>query len=155
MGCDSTCGACEVNATNCVSCNSGLFLATSVCTANCPDGYYNNQNTHKCSECNVVCKTCTNSTSSDCIACKDSLYRYNNQCLDTCPTGTFFGANRTCTACTSNCSACSSVSYCQVCQGDLVLQSYVAANSQLCLSYCDDGYFNSSGYCKPCASGCK
>ena len=53
----------------CHTCFNGSFLlpAKNRCYGNCPPGYFNNVNTQKCSPCNIVCTTCTDSQ--NCTIC--------------------------------------------------------------------------------------
>lgn len=47
--------------------NNYLLPVRNRCYGNCPAGYFNNMNTQKCSDCNAVCRTCTDSQ--NCTSC--------------------------------------------------------------------------------------
>lgn len=38
--CDGNCFNCDVVATNCTACGTGMYLYDSQCLLECPDGYY-------------------------------------------------------------------------------------------------------------------
>ena len=113
-----------------------------LCVTACPSGY---------SQVGTVCVS-----DPVCVG-----YIVNGYCLAGCPQGTYpsVGVNSTsntsqssCDNCSYNCLICSSVSRCSQCSNSTV--SYTTVSSTECLTYCPDGYYNSSGLCLGCPSSC-
>ena len=87
--CYNSCATCQgPNLTDCLSCNSGLFLQNyseySVCQPDCFDGYYADFLDNICKLCDKSCLNC-NINSTHCLSCPDPNFLYNFQCLNKCP----------------------------------------------------------------------
>ncbi|KAL4505021.1 hypothetical protein ABPG73_021868 [Tetrahymena malaccensis] len=81
-------GCLECNETGCTRCSQGLYLFQHNCVENCPqdEGYWANQQTNTCDQCQDNCLTCDISVSS-CLKCKQNTYFLDKKCLITCPDG--------------------------------------------------------------------
>jgi proprotein convertase subtilisin/kexin type 5 len=71
-------------------CVFGFMSPTSIqCIAKCPDGFYGNSTTYKCTACNSNCAICSGGAKSQCSKCKPGFFIYGFLCEDFCPTGFF------------------------------------------------------------------
>jgi hypothetical protein len=59
MPCDVTCSTCSgaLNS-NCLSCNSTLFLDNNYCKVSCSNTFYGNTTLRQCLSCDSTCDTC-------------------------------------------------------------------------------------------------
>lgn len=74
----------------CLSCGDNCTECTLKTCSKCIDGYYLEESTHKCRQCDNSCKKCNGPNITSCTECKDGFYFYGNQCR----------------ACDSNCKTC-------------------------------------------------
>ena len=120
--CDSSCGDCFGNATNCISCNAGDFLVklsegNSTCRPKCDDGEFYDKEEKVCSSCIDNCDMCGNST--ECLQCSAGFFYHEgvkkNKCVEECPEGTFADENKNCQSCPAGCATCDSANLCTSC----------------------------------------
>lgn len=57
------------------------------CCGGCSDGYYPDNTTGNCKECDPSCKTCNDA--SCCASCELGFYLHNCDCVAPCPAGKF------------------------------------------------------------------
>ena len=169
--CPTGCATCLSN-TECLTCtNSGHFLGTDLvtCSPNCGSNEYKDNANKKCKACTSIANCLTCDISGQCTNCANGFFENSGAC-PACPTGCatctrltscqsctngahFLGTNGfTCSAnCGSNeykdttnkkCVACTSIANCLTC--DI---------SGQCTN-CADGFFEDSGTCSSCPSGC-
>lgn len=147
LKCSSNCSAC-VSTTSCTSCTNGTRLYQGRCVSNCPVGTYQSENT--CINCNIsLCRQCSNAT--NCITCDpySGAFLADGLCIFNCPTGTYRSmAEARCLPCASTCSICVNSSFCVTCKSGLALFQ------GSCVQSCPAGFYNDSGICKGCPSGC-
>jgi hypothetical protein len=106
-----------------------------------------------CAACDATCFTCSNNLNTSCLSCNSALNRekVNSSCI--CSIGYY--ENVTCLSCLHNCSSC--IFY----QGNQTYQclscdnsSFLTLHSNQTTCVCSDGYYNNSGVCSKCMSGC-
>lgn len=163
--CDASCQTCAISndATQCLSCVSGLYLQSPIgpssCKPTCQIGYFVDTNNGKCGLCDVSCKKCSNIGPDQCLACSGELFLQSgfgpSYCLLSCPAGTY-PYNNTCQKCESTCLSCqgSSSNECLSCISGLFLQSKNSPSS--CLSTCPKQTYPSTinNSCLACDAGC-
>ena len=158
---------CVSSSTQCTSCGfsigaQDLFLYSSKCLLNCPDGYWGNITDHTCYTCSPGCAICTNIGLTYCSVCNNvsgtPYYKYinSNTCGTTCPDGSFISASQPnkCMACSKQCITCSVVA--DNCTNTNCSLNYFYHNGA-CLSQCPDNYYAdlSTRLCSQCTEGCQ
>ena len=87
--CHETCAVCTAgDETNCVKCRPGLSLdaKTRKCIPPISKCSFNEfEFNHKCTRCDIKCRTCTGGTEQDCVTCPEEKYFYNGTCVTECP----------------------------------------------------------------------
>lgn len=99
VGCHPGCVSCSSVPTFCTNqvCNSGYYFysANSSCLTSCPNNFYANNSTGKCTQCLAGCQLCYSGTLTACTLCKmDGVTPYYkvrdvDECSLTCITGQF------------------------------------------------------------------
>ncbi|KCV73467.1 hypothetical protein H696_01006 [Fonticula alba] len=110
--CHENCDTCTLYTNNCTSCKSGMYQvmprekgARVYCAAQCPEGFFldNNRRCQPCRDPN--CATCTSNT--NCTACKfGHALVQGTQCFATCPEG-YYKHSKQCLPCGGGCGTCS------------------------------------------------
>ena len=72
--CASQCITCVNTSSTCLTCGfstlgSNFFLYGTQCLIRCPLGYWANNATFTCSQCNAACLSCTDSSTNSCSTC--------------------------------------------------------------------------------------
>ncbi|KAL4497905.1 hypothetical protein ABPG72_014762 [Tetrahymena utriculariae] len=132
---------CQQCADNCQICDSSQPFKCQVCLPNtnrilnaqtgncyCQGGYFQNQSSSVCSQCDQSCKTCFNS-SKNCLSCNDPLkILQGSTCV--CQES-YFQIEPTgfCQKCSSNCLKCSDSNSCTKC-----LPNFELSNKNQCVS---------------------
>lgn len=116
-------------------------------------GYYDDGVNEQCQQCDIKCKACTNSTSSDCQSCISPYYHLLTTCYQTCPSGYYGNAtSQLCLNCGSYCQICTDSMTCLQCNPTYFIQAAV------CVAICSDGYYPDSvlaiSTCSACATNC-
>lgn len=157
--CSTNCKTCSVTPTNCTSCGQSLggiylYFSSGSCLANCPVGYYANNSTYTCDQCDSSCHTCFGLSSTQCLTCTTgSWLSSNSSCISACPNGQY-SSNNICYPCPQMCATCSSTSTCSSCQAVAGLPYYLDANNN-CVMICPGGtYPRSDLTCTACTSPC-
>jgi len=153
LPCNEMCLTCyDSGSSNCLSCNSTLFLGNNTCFAECSDGHYENITLRECVPCeDSFCKSC--SAGPDlCDACFSGVERwlYNNTCHYSCPIGTYKdNTTFACEPCDSSCYTCSDSTNtnCTSCQDPLFLYN------STCVPVCPDQFYGDpeTRICLPCS----
>ena len=141
--CNSTiCKTCSGTADNCSSCDTSKYLinltTSYTCDFSCPYGFYSDNLTNTCKECDSSCATCSNGSSTDCNSCASGYYKSSN------------GA---CLQCNSKCQSCIVLATnCISCPPSLGTVLYLND----CISQCPNGYYNRTqdNSCQKCDSSC-
>jgi hypothetical protein len=137
-----------------------MSASTGLCV--CFDGYYDDNITQPCVQCNLTCLTCINSTT--CKTCDLNRFRTYNITPNyagiinpfcSCLYGYYsLGANNSCAQCKYPCSECSgpNINNCLYCDPDSMR---TLTSSGTCK--CNIGYYdtNSSTVCPPCSPACE
>ena len=67
----------------CSRCNSGFYLFNETCRTICPDGYFGDRGSGRCSRCNRSCAACKD-ISNFCTACPSGYYLRGGRCQADC-----------------------------------------------------------------------
>jgi hypothetical protein len=67
--------SCETTQDSCTSCKQNYLYGTN-CIQSCPQGFYNNQQTLQCSNCDSTCAACSAAGPKSCISCANNLLFY-------------------------------------------------------------------------------
>lgn len=105
--CQLPCKTCDTVFDSCATCYNGHFLHAGTCLANCPAGYFGQDGSNTCVQCQYPCLECTNTT---CLRCDVTASYYNAACYLTCPAAAPYSLNGFCTNCPQ-------LSYCLTCSG--------------------------------------
>lgn len=149
---DTDCIKCDsLNQSICNECKEGTYLYNQECITPCPEGTFANAVTKTCDNCNVDCKTCSNSTT--CDECKNKLTPVNGICPPECPSNLVLVG--------LSCKPCDTVAECVKCSGeDLGIctkcqTGFILFNND-CIYPCPEGYVEIAGpSCKKCPEFCK
>lgn len=141
---EDACRLCNVkNLKLCVECKNMWPLLNNKCTQNCPDGYFQVQNT--CNSCITRCKKCSNSLT--CDECTAGFNLQSGKCALQCNKG-FYAQNGRCIACEPNCETCDSTK-CSKCASTVFLQF------GKCVASCSVGTYPSNlKECLACPQNC-
>lgn len=74
-----------------------MYLTDGKCVRECPDGFYNNDDSQECEECHSDCRTCSGPEDSDCESCSEGLTLDNGACVseqDVCPAQMYLTGNK-------------------------------------------------------------
>ncbi|KAL4481587.1 hypothetical protein ABPG74_007676 [Tetrahymena malaccensis] len=135
----------------CLECNSPGDSKS--CTSQSPEPGIFCKDYNNCSQCDVSCKTCIDS-SKNCTSCNDNQYLYNQSCQTQKPSGVFCQLNKNyyqCQACSNQlCQECqiADSDKCISCPKDQYLYKDNCFQSQPKSTYCQDGK------CQDCDSFC-
>lgn len=145
---DPACEVCSVNNPGtCEKCSSGFLIGTS-CVAECPKGFYPDNENKICLPCNNRCSTCNGPDL--CEECKPEFDNLDGKCINKCKEGEF-RKNDTCESCgIDNCSACillDGKTSCVDCKDKIPFNGD-------CVEGCPNGFFEQDRKCLPCSSGC-
>ena len=167
MLCSQSCLTCKPSSIQCTSCGfsvgaQDLFLYSSKCLLNCPDGYWGNVTDHTCYTCSGGCALCTNIGLTSCSACKNDssipYYKYIdvNTCGTGCPDGSFISTSEPnrCMPCSKLCISCSVLA--DNCTNTNCSLNYFYLSGD-CRVQCPDNYFGnpSTRLCSQCSDGCQ
>ncbi|EWS75690.1 zinc finger lsd1 subclass family protein (macronuclear) [Tetrahymena thermophila SB210] len=152
---DPNCLACsDIN--SCTSCQIPTFLYQGTCVSKCQDGFYGDNISNQCLQCNKICKTCIEKADK-CLSCQDSLYYQQsiNTCVKACDPNQYADKNNQCQPCNINCNTCNGGEFnnCQSCYPKKYLQSSINTCDGQCYSnqYADD----QTSLCTQCDTSCK
>jgi hypothetical protein len=75
-----------VGATGRVCCQVRFFssLTDTTCVENCPEGYYADEDSHRCVPCHISCRTCEGRHSMQCLSCRSGWFQLGKECLIQC-----------------------------------------------------------------------
>jgi len=157
--CHDTCLSCSgALETNCLACNSSLFLydGNNTCLPSCPDKFHPNVTARTCDPClDVNCKTC-DSEPGICDACMPSIgqYLFNSVCIPECPLG-FYKNDSVweCSICDSTCEGCfEEADHCTSCNETRYLNIPISK----CVEICPNGTWENpdNHTCDPCVVNC-
>ncbi|EGD78970.1 hypothetical protein PTSG_11807 [Salpingoeca rosetta] len=99
--CHPECLTCSgPSASNCTSCERGVFLSGTECRTECDLGFYPSTASGECELCHPSCRDCVGATSTACTSCNSPLFLLGTECVAGCPTG-YFGdtTSQTCRQC--------------------------------------------------------
>ena len=87
--CDSNCDICQTSQT-CNLCSQNFFFnpLTSVCSPQCPIGFYPDNLSRSCKKCDYKCSLCYGGIDQQCTMCNSLYYQYFNSCNINCPLNT-------------------------------------------------------------------
>ena len=166
-GCDPGCSACAVLSTNCSvdSCNSGYFYhaVNSSCLTVCPNNYYANTTTQRCTQCDPGCALCYGSGYTACTKCQTTAASVSyfkvidvDICNTTCPDGQYpYKLLLACQYCSNTCLTCNTSAVdCQTCNNVSGVPYFQHSNQ--CLLTCPGGFYGelSNNTCVGCVGGC-
>jgi len=112
---------------------------TTVCTEECPYGYWEDVNTLECVTCRTIDDHCADCDMlGNCLVCEFPTYLHEGRCVSPCDDG-FWGntATNTCDECHDSCATCSCGTYdcCITCRFGSYWHDFV------CDYPCPDGYY--------------
>jgi hypothetical protein len=164
--CNPKCSTCTQDSKDkCTSCSDPkLFLLSDQydCVAICPDGFYPDTVTKRCTACVAPCKSCI--SSSQCSSCLSQstnnnfylFYPSQKICVAACTSGvTVLSKNtNTCLDCESSCMTCENdINSCTSCREGSLLYNNKCISSKSCpLNHYID---SSKRLCVPCDSNCQ
>lgn len=64
-----------------------LPLADTTCVQDCPEGYYADEDSHRCAPCHSSCRTCEGRHSMQCLSCPPGWFQLGKECLPQCREG--------------------------------------------------------------------
>ncbi|KAL4505019.1 hypothetical protein ABPG73_021866 [Tetrahymena malaccensis] len=149
-------GCLECNETGCTKCSNTKYLFQHNCLDNCPqdEGYWANQKTNTCDQCQDNCLTCDINR----IQCKDGTYLFDNKCSSTCPDGYITNeqthkSTNECDNCHQSCKTCKypkDENQCTSCSSNLFL------SGTQCVEQCPNRtyQYTKTHKCEPCHSTC-
>lgn len=163
--CNSKCSTCTQDSKDkCLSCRDPMLylLADKYdCVATCPDGFYPDIASKRCTACVAPCKTCSsNSQCSSCLSQSSNnnfylFYPLQKICLASCPSGvTVLSKNsNTCLDCENSCMTCENdINNCTSCREGSFLYNNKCTDLKSCpLNHYTD---SSKRLCVPCDSNC-
>lgn len=171
LSCNSTCTTC-LNSSFCTNCSQNYLLSNNICLLDCSkikNGTFLSNG--QCKSCGTNCQTCLNV--SQCSSCNSPFFLDGGACLPNCSiiSNSTYLLNRTCERCPIGCASCYNQSYCTTCKSNYTLLANNSCdpnctlniNCSACIilpsaiiycTKCTQGYFTSSGICKPsCGDG--
>ena len=146
---DENCLTCPDN--TCSKCRIGTYLdiLTGKCVKKCSEGYFGNDETGKCEECEEGCSYCTDAHT--CIECLPQYNFYRGKCVKPCPAKTT-SKNGQCVECHQSCCSQCAPNEPNVC---LVAENGFFLLDTTCVETCPEGYYTDNGICRPCDSTCR
>jgi len=147
--CPTCCATC-LSAAQCTSCKTDCFLNLNLsCLTSCPERFFQNKQTWKCSPCPSECLNCDSNLS--CVNCSSNDFRIlsDKRCVPI--DGYYDKSLQTAVPCLKICKTCTSLTVCKTCFNNTYLRSdNKCYTSCLASTYAD----NPSLTCKNCPSSC-
>ena len=152
--CVSTCASDK--SSGCDTCKHYRVRDTWDCVAECPPGYYPDDEYRICLSCSVNCNLCSSAHPSVCMGCDQNYTLINGSCSPLCPVGSFYSheSDSYCLPCHYSCYTCIGRydRACTSCKSGLFLMDGVCINP---VTECGDRmYKDTYNSCKPCPLGC-
>ncbi|KAL4489108.1 hypothetical protein ABPG73_005595 [Tetrahymena malaccensis] len=153
IACSSNCQTCKNESTQCLTCQSGLFLdqVQKKCISKCQDNQYFDQLNQTCVNCDDNCQTCKGPQSSDCLSCFSQKQLIGSVCAEVCKDGQYLEVT-ICKNCHQSCYKCNGQqnNQCTKCQHG----SYLYNN--MCILQCPDNMFQDENLfeCLKCHESC-
>ena len=89
IACSVNCLNCSGSPNNCSLCSKDYFRNGTICTKDCPLGYYKfaNKTDRRCRPCHKGCQTCSGPLRKQCTSCSGSRMLLGDMCLLSCTKG--------------------------------------------------------------------
>ena len=94
--CDSKCLECSGSSTNCLSCLSIKYFYMNNCYDQCPVGFYNDDTTKTCKNCDETCRTCDGPSYNNCLTCSKDLTYKSAECVTNCLSSQIYTTSKNC-----------------------------------------------------------
>ncbi|CAK61267.1 unnamed protein product (macronuclear) [Paramecium tetraurelia] len=147
--CPATCISCITN-DQCTECQPGQYSLSGTCRADCPSGYFINEEQMQCKSCISGCSQCPDDKT--CVKCSDGFLLKLSQCVLTCGDQYYVDADQTsCLKCNSSCQTCELKDGQQLCSS--CIKPYFFSNFT-CIQQCQSNYYAVNQECFQCSSNC-
>nr|XP_023408991.1 extracellular matrix protein FRAS1 [Loxodonta africana] len=152
--CHQSCFGCAGKSPhNCTSCQPPRVLLDGQCLSQCPDGYFNQEDS--CKECHPTCRQCHGPSESNCTSCHPHVTLMGGSCRTNCKEEQFLNLMGYCADCHPLCQHCTADlhntgSVCLRCQD----ARYLLLGDH-CAPDCPSGYYVEKGACERCHSSCR
>ncbi|CAD8124509.1 unnamed protein product [Paramecium sonneborni] len=147
--CPATCISCIQN-DQCTQCQPGQYSLSGTCRADCPSGFFVNEETMKCKPCIAGCSQCSNEQT--CVKCQDGFLLKLQSCVLTCGEQYYVDATQTsCLKCNQNCQTCELKDQKQMCTS--CIKTYFFSDFS-CLQQCQSNYYSINQECLQCSQNC-